>query len=160
MAKTTTIARPNFSSILDIDDEDVQRPAQAPIGTFLFTVRGLPRADFSSKKGTEFREYTLVAMQAMDDVDEESLDEFLTMPSGEKRKLSEAPFPKATFYLTDNSLFMLKDFLDACGVESGGKLRDRIDKANGCQVLGKIKHTPRQSGDGIRAEFANFMPAE
>src|SRR5215471_6233271 len=89
MAKPAIKPATNFADILDIPSTDVSRPKPLPQGTYLCMVKGNYREDKSTKKGTEFSEYTLQILQAMDDVDEDALAEALTQDSGNSLKLTD-----------------------------------------------------------------------
>ncbi len=72
MAQTQT--SPNFGALLDKPASDVERPKPLPQGSYHCIVKGLPRFDKSSKKFTEFVEFTLQPTSAGEDVDEEDLE--------------------------------------------------------------------------------------
>src|SRR5262245_54045316 len=97
-----------FGSILDKPSASVERPKPMPVGTYLWIVQGLPRYDKSSVKKTEFVEFTLRPLQASEDVDLEALDAVGGL---------DGKSTKATYYLTEDAVWRLKDFLDNCGVD-------------------------------------------
>lgn len=142
---------PNFGSILDRPSESIERPKPLPVGTYLWVVKGQPRQDKSSRKGTEFVEYTVEPLQAAEDVDQEALHEALTNKQTGEVKPLQAKQRKVTFYITEDAIWRLKDFLDHCGVEDGKNisLRQRISGANGCQFLGAIRHEASEDGSTI-----------
>lgn len=135
MSKTDT---PSFGAILDKPSVEVERPKPLPAGTYLCVVAGMPRYDKSSKKGTEFAEFTCKVLQAGEDVDQDALEEM----GGIADKVI-----KNTYYITPDALFMLKEFLINCGIEEGEKtLRQMIDEVPGCQVLITVKHRAGDNG--------------
>lgn len=150
---------PNFGSVLDRPSASVERPKPLPVGDYIWQVQGQPRFDKSSQKKTEFAEYTLVPLAAIEgSVDMEALDTALTnAATGEKKALS-AKTMKATFYLTEDALWRLTEFLEACEVEDGEgiSLRSRVMGAPGCQVVGTIRHRPNNDGTAFFAEFGGF----
>ena len=132
---------PNYASILDVPMDQVKPPSPAPEGTYLCMVAGLPREDKSTTKGTDYYEFTLGVIKAMDDVDEDELNEWL---DGES--LQSKSFP-ITFYLTDKSLYRLKDFYEHCGLEVEGKSAKQLkDYTPNCQVYAFVKQKPAESG--------------
>lgn len=141
---------PNFGTLLDTPSQSVERPKPLPTGSYLCVVKGQPRQDKSSKKGTEFVEFTLQPISALDDVDQEEL----TAMGGFADKTI-----KATYYLTENSIWRLKDFLDHCGIADEGTLRQRIDETPNCQVLAVLKHEASDDGQSIFARLARTAPA-
>lgn len=155
MAKTAP--RETFADILDTPSEDVSRPKPTPAGTYLTMVKGLYREDKSPKKGTEFSEYTLQLLKAMDDVDEEALEEFLTRSNGEVSKLQDRSLTLQCYH-TPDALWRLKKFLTDLGIpEREGttklSLRDRMQMVPGRQVLVHVKHSPSQDGEAMFAQI-------
>lgn len=153
---------PNFGALLDKPASEVERPKPAPVGTYATTIQGLPRFDKSTKKQTEYVEFTHKFIQAMDDVDEEALTAYLTSPDGSKRNLSDVTM-KNTYYLTENSLWRLKDFLKHCGfdVDSGeDSLRQMIEETPGKQVGVYITHTASANGESVFANIDKTLELE
>lgn len=145
-------ARANFGSILDTPSNAVERPKPMPQGTYVCQVQGLPRYDKSSKKQTEFVEFTLQFLSAGEDVDQEELAAI----GGFQGKTI-----KATYYLTETALWRLKDFLDHCQIEEGdSSLRQRIEEAAGKQVGVFINHEASQDGSAVFARVGRTMIAE
>ena len=72
MAKPQT--KPQFASVLDMPASDIERPKPLPVGSYVCVVQGQPRIDKSAKKQTEFVEYTLKLLEALDDVDADGLE--------------------------------------------------------------------------------------
>lgn len=146
----------NFSSILDKAPSDVKPPAQLPVGSYLCVVQGLPRYDKSTNKGTEFAEYNLTVQAAGEDVSEDDIAEIEGGVVGKTIK--------ATYYLTENSLYRLKDFFAHCGldVEGAKSLKELMDQPNGQQVVAYIKHEASRDPNDKRtfARLAGTAPAE
>lgn len=147
---------PNFSDILDTPSTEVTRPKPMPQGTYLTMVRGLYKPGVSTKKGTEFSEYTLQVVQAMDDVDPDALNAALTKASGEMIPLSERSF-RLTMYHTPDALWRLKKFLNDLDIpetDENGEvrtLRERMQDVPNRQVYVHIKHTPSEDGEAMYA---------
>lgn len=148
------MAQTNFGAILDKAPSDIKPPEALPVGEYLCTVQGMPRYDKSTKKGTEFVEYTLIINQPMDSVDE---DEVKAIDGGVVGK----PI-KATFYLTDTSAYRLKEFFAHCGLDVDGaeSLRELMDQPNGCQVVASMRHEASQDGTRTYAKLAGTAPVE
>lgn len=144
-------AKPNFGSILDRAPTEVERPKPLPVGTYITQLVGLPRQDKSAKKGTEFVEFTHKILEAGEDVDTDDLQAYLTAPDGTKRKLSEVTV-KNTFYLTENSIWRLKDFLKNCGFDvddEKASLREMVEGTAGQKVGIVISHEASDDGQAI-----------
>ena len=149
---------PNFGAILDRPSTEVERPKPLPTGTYICVVKGLPRQDKSAKKGTEFCEFTLQPLgvyqneQGESDVDP---DELAAMGGVEKRTI------RATYYLTEDAIWRLKQFLDDLGVEEEDKsLRQRVSETPGRQVLATIAHQASDDGQNIYAQLKSTAPVE
>lgn len=145
----------NFGAILDKAPSDIKPPEALPVGSYLCVVQGMPRYDKSTKKGTEFAEYNLSIIQALDDVDEDAVKEVAGGIAGK--------IIKATYYLTDGALWRLKEFLEHCGldVENAESLRELMEQPNGQQVIAYLKHDPATDGSNrIFAKLAGTAPVE
>ncbi len=153
MAKAATAtSRPNFGSLLDTQADEVERPKPRPEGSYLWVIKGLPRFDKSSKKQTEFVEFTLACTAAGEDVDADGL----AAAGG-----IEDYTTRATYYLTEGALWRLKEFLEHCGIEVEGRtLRSAIEDTPNCAVGGYIRHETSQDGEQIFARLGKTFPAD
>jgi hypothetical protein len=134
------MAKPEFTSVLDQMPDEIERPKPLPPGGYICVIRERPIQDVSSVKGTKFIEFALHPVEALDNVNEEWLNETLTRADGEKRKLSEMTI-RARFWDTPEAGFRLKKFLlDDCQLENSGSIGEIVGNAIGCQVIANIKH--------------------
>lgn len=142
-----------FASILDTPSDEIERPKPLPGGTYICSVKGQPNQG-KAKTGTEFAEFTLQILGAHEDVDPDALAECL------KGKALIEKTIKATYYVTDDAIWRLKEFLDHCGVESGPgiSIRQRMSGAAGSQVNAFMKQKPSQDGTFMRAELVYTAP--
>lgn len=138
-----TAQSPSFSSILDRQATEIEPPKQVPIGDYVCIIKSR-RYDKSSKKGTDFVEYTLQPVEAMESVDQEQL--------AEVGGFADKTF-KLTFYLTEDAAYRLKDFLaDDLGIDAEDRsLRMMIEDAIGSSVIATIGHEISQDGKRFRA---------
>jgi hypothetical protein len=125
--------KPNFASILDESPTEVKSPPPMPVGTYICIVKGQPRYDKSAKKQTDFVEFTLRPMQPLSDVDEDDL----AAAGGLEGKTI-----RATYYLTEDAVFMLDKFHADCGIDlnDGKSRRHRNDSVVNSEVVATIKH--------------------
>lgn len=150
MAKTATQMKPAFQSILDRPVGDAERPKPMPVGTYVCVVSGQPKFDKSTKKQTEYVEFTLKFLEAGDDVDPDALEAV----GGIKDKTI-----RNTYYLTDASLFRLDDFLAHLGIEEGTMSRSQAcQEAVGRQCLVTISHRASDDGQSVFAQVKNTAP--
>lgn len=147
---------PNFSSVLDKPSSAIQKPKPFPVGSYIGVVKGPPKIDKSTKKQTEYSEYTIQVTQALSDVDEEALAAFGDI--GQKTV-------RATFYHTDDSIYRLAEFLDHCDIprkdDNGEDLttRQRIPLVPNCTVGINIIHKVSDDGENVYANVnKTFKP--
>ena len=153
------MSQTTFASILDAPATDSVRPPAMPAGSYLAMVKGLPRRDKSSKKGTDFIEYTLAfitALQGEDgplDVDPQALEEFGEV-QGKEMKL--------TFYMTENSAYRHREFCENdLQMDCEGKSHwELAQEAPGHQVVVHVRQKPREDGKGLFSEIASTAPVE
>ena len=162
-----TAAQPTFTSVLDLPSSDIDRTVKPlPQGSYLASVVGQPRIDKSSKKQTEFSEYTMKLLEAKDDVDEDALADYLTLGDGSKKKLTDCTI-KATFYHTEGSIGRLLTFfdhLDELTPDQAGEVeaspRQRMSEVAGKSCIIHVKHEPWQSGEGVSARVSGTSIVE
>lgn len=163
--RSSTAAAPDFTSVLDTPSNEVARPRPLPQGTYAWQIHGLPRIDKSTKKGTEFSEYTVQPLEACEDVDPDELKLALTKPSGEMIEL-KARANRVTFYHTEDALWRLKKFLNDLQIpeedEDGNvrTLRQRMQDVPGKIFYGHIKHQPSEDGETMYANIDKTAPYE
>ena len=136
-----TNATPHFASILDESPTEVNAPPPLPEGTYLCVV-GQGEEGVSSKKKTPLIKFPLRPIAALDDVDEELLQEVGGL---EGKSLS------ITHYLTPDAVFMLDQFHEHCGIDltDAASRRMRNQEVVNSQVLAVVTH--RMSEDNKRA---------
>jgi hypothetical protein len=151
-------ASPDFTSVLDTPSTEVSRPRPLPQGTFAWQIKGLPRIDKSTKKGTEFSEYVCQALEACEDVDPDELKLSLTKASGDVIPLKDRT-QRITFYHTEDALWRLKKFFDDLQIpeedDEGNvrSLRQRMQDVPGKIFYGHIKHQPSDDGETMYANI-------
>lgn len=154
MAKVATQTNPtrhSISSVLDQKVGDYERPKSLPVGEYICTVQSHEFGK-SSKKQTDFVRFALKPLEAMETVDSEALAEIGGL--GEKTI-------RATFYLTENAGYRLKEFLEHCGLDDlDMPVSQACAEATGCQVIATLVHG--QSEDGTRqwTELSATAPVE
>lgn len=155
----------NFAAILEKTVDQVEKPKPIAVGTYLTQLVGQPRQDVSSQKKTPFIEFTHKFISAGDDVDQDALKESLTAADGSVRSLSDVTM-RNTQYLTENSLWRLKKFLEDCGFDMEQaeakkvSLGQLIAESAGSMVRVFVKHEPSQDGKSIFARIDDTLPAE
>lgn len=143
---------PNFASILDESPTEVSAPLPLPQGTYHCVVQGLPRYDKTSKKQTDFVEFTLKPIAAEEDVDPNELDEVGGL---------DGKTIRAQFFITEDAVYRLDEFHEHCGVDlnDGQTRRQRSEAVVNAEVRVFMKHEPSQDGTRIFARFNRSLPA-
>jgi hypothetical protein len=162
MAKKDKDEPKTFTSLLDTPMSQISRPKPAPHGSYLGMTKGLPRYDKSTKKGTPFSEYTIQLLEALDDVDEDALKEWLTKPDGTVVPLKDKTM-RLTFYHTPDSLWRLEKFLKDLGLEAEDddeSIGDVEQKTPGRQCVIHVKHSPSDDGETMFANIDKTGPAD
>ena len=163
MANPATKSKPSFSSILDMPASEAQRPPTLPRGSYVVMVTAY-REDKSSQAQTPFTEFTLKVIEPLEkedpktkemvpQVDEDELEEF-----GDVRD----SIINVRFWHTEKAIYRLREFLEHCGVDLGGKksFTQAIPEAVNATIIANITHRPLQTGEGVRAEVRSTAPAE
>ena len=147
-----TTSSPNFASILDESPDHVEIPPTLPVGTYLCTV-GAPRYDKSSNKGTDFVEFPLKVVMALDDVAAADLEEFGSL---EDKTL------RTTYYLTEDAVYRLDEFHVHCGLDLtiSASRRIRNDECINAQVLAVVSHRVSQDKTRTFADVKRTAPAQ
>ena len=156
------VTKQTFSSVLDTPSSQIDRTVkQLPPGTYTAMVVGQPRIDKSTKKGTEFSEYTMRIMEAHDDVDEDALEEYLTRSDGTKKLLQDCTI-RNTYYHTEAAIGRLLTFFDHLdglkpndAKEVDDSPKQRMNEVAGKQCLIHIRHEPLLSGEGVIARIGS-----
>lgn len=156
MAKAATAQTASFGSILDRAPSEIEKPKPAPQGSYVTVLVGQPRFDKSTKKQTEYVEFTHKYLSAGEDVDPDDLKAFLG-----DRKLSEITI-KNTYYLTDGAVWRLKEFLEHCGIDLDevDSLRQGVEETPGKQVGIFINHEASQDGTSVFARIGKTFVVE
>lgn len=132
---------PNFASILSASPTEVLRPPPLPIGTYLCTV-GPYEIGQSANTKTDYIEFELRPISAMEDVDQTILEESGGLDS---RTL------KHRFYITEDAVFLLDQFHVDCGLDIAADGLDRAarnDEILNARVLAEVKHETARNDSG------------
>jgi len=141
----------DFSSLLDMDLDAIERPPAKPAGTYKMRVNKMPESTKSREKGTPGIEFNFSYVEAMGDVDPDDL-EGVDITKGTARY---------TFWVTEDALFMLKEFLQKMGFEtSGERISTLLPECVNREVFAYIAQQPRKKRDGTidsEAPPVNFI---
>lgn len=125
----------NFAELLDQDVSSIKEPEPTPPGNYTFMVGDMTTGE-SSQKGTPYVQFECSITAPSDDVDLSNTEGGFEAIAGRKMRIS--------FYLTEGALFRLRNFIDACGIdtEKGGSLGDLLPQVQGASFLGTVTQKP------------------
>jgi hypothetical protein len=131
----------NLASLLNTSADEAKRPVPFNDGTYYGSITAHKFVESRQKK-TPGVEYTIVLTHADDDVDLTGYDE-----KGEAVQLDpNGKEFRTTFWLTENSLFMLKEFIESCGLETSGRsFQELIPAVTGQPVIVSVSKAPYQA---------------
>lgn len=126
----------DFSKLLSKPADDIEKPKPLPAGTYNGSVAKYEFAESKEKK-TPFVRFMLSVSSAGPDIEPESI-EGIDLSKKQLRR---------DFYLTDDAMYRLKEFLESLGISSPGRaIGEMIPEALNCGVI--IEVTQRSSQDG------------
>jgi len=143
-----------FSDILDRAPSEIEKPKPLPVGTYICVVDGLPEHGESSKKKTPYVRFKLKFLSAEDDVDQDELAAWAKKGDGSSRSLGDARLNN-DYYITEDAIWRLKDFLSHLGIEEQDSLRQMIESAPGSQVKVFLRHEASEDGQSVFARVGN-----
>lgn len=132
----------NFTEILNMPADEIKPPVTLPMGSYHTVVMGPPEQGQSSKKKTDFLKFVHKIIAPLDDVDPDAIAEF--EQDGEKIVGQEID---NTFYITDKSKNMLKEFIQNCGIDlTGRSMAEGLEDIPNAEVIIFIKHEASEDG--------------
>lgn len=140
----------SFQDILNQQQGTIEPPKPLPVGTYLCVVDGIPEITKIGKNQTDAVVFKLKPMQPRDDVDQEALQNALTV-NGTPVALSEKSI-RHTLFGTEAAIWRLQEFLQHCDLPDGVPLGQNLNSAMGKQVLVTLGHRASDDGKQIFAE--------
>lgn len=141
----------DFTALLDRKADDIEKPATTPTGSYLMTIVGYTTGESQNKK-TPYVETELKILAPQDDVD---MEEYAKVKNPQERSF------KVKHFITEDSLFRLKDFLAKAGFETEGKsFTEMLSEIAGHQIIGVVSHRLGQDGETVYPEINKFLKAE
>tara|TARA_R110002153_G_scaffold274298_2_gene448206 strand:- start:27415 stop:27834 length:420 start_codon:yes stop_codon:yes gene_type:complete len=134
--------------------DEVEAPKATPPGTYVLAVLSTETGESQQKK-TPFLRVHFSIVDAGEDVDADALEEAGGMAKVATRKL------RHEFYITDDALFRLKDFMTMCGFDLAGKtLGEIVPDLVGAQVKAALIQKANQDGTVFYTNIASFAPMD
>lgn len=146
-------ANPKFADILNTKAEDVKPPVVLPQGPYLTIIQGLPEQIVSSQKKTPGLRFLHKIVAPLEGVDEDAV---AAIEGGVTGKVV-----RNDLWTTPDSLFMLMQFIEHCGIDPKGKtVGQMIEETPNREVVIFIKHDASDDGERIFAKVGKTAPAE
>lgn len=147
----------NFQDILSKPSAAIEAPKALPPGTYLCIVEGQPAFSKVGQNQTDVVDFILKPMQAQGDVDADALAACLAVKDAAGNVIGAKPLAdrkiRHRLFVTEDSVYRVKNFLDHCDVEEGTRsLGERIPMAMGKQVLATMGHKSSNDGTQIYGE--------
>lgn len=144
----------SFNDLLDKPAEGITRPPPWPEGTFLLRIAKVTTEIAQNEQKTPMQRVLFDIMRPGEDVDPETMAAFT-------EKLGKAQ-ARHDFFLTEDALYRLVEFLELAGVSRTGKTtRQMLSELPGKFVYGHFKQTPdKKEPDVIRSNINSFAKVE
>jgi hypothetical protein len=140
-SKELAMAQVDFSNLLSQPMDQIKRPPVKPAGTYHATIAE-HKFGRSAKKGTPFVEFQFTGVQPGDDIDPEQLKD----TDGTPIDLSKWK-PNTQFYLTQDSIFRLKEFIEVLQIPTKGRsMNEAIPETRGLPVLLTVSMKASEDG--------------
>lgn len=134
----------DFASLLSKNIEDIEAPKPIPVGEYRLRVEGSEEVT-SSKKGTPGLKFSFLVVAADSNIDKDELGDAVG-----NKKIS------TTFWITENAMSMLSEFLKNLGIASGA-LAQGVLEAPGKEVYASVTQKPSDNGR-LYNEISSFRP--
>jgi hypothetical protein len=122
----------DFSKLLDKSAGEAKKPPVLPEGIYTGVVKGYQIGD-NNKNKTPYVRFALGYIEAMEGVSIDGID--LAKRQG-----------RSDFFLTEDALYRLDEFLKSIGVDPNGKTyREALPEATGASVKIEVGHFVNQS---------------
>lgn len=140
----------DFTSILSKTGADCEKPGVIPAGAYDMTVVGFATGE-SAKNKTPYVEIETKIVSPHEDVD---MEEYAKVKNPQDRSF------KTKFWLSEDALFRLKDFLIKLGFETENRtFLEMLNEMAGCSVVGIVTHSLGQDKETVYASVDKFMKA-
>lgn len=144
----------DFEELLNTDASTVERPPPQPVGTWRYQVKKYERIQ-SPEKQTPGIQFTLICVGVGDDVDKEELEAYSLKVDWQKKEVANFD---TTFWITDDALAMLREFLEKLGLDvTGRSFKNLLPDSVGCEILGLVRHKPSTKEGEEDRTFSNIV---
>lgn len=145
----------NFSELLSVQVESVERPKNFPVGHYEAIVASHEMGT-SSQKGTPYVRFLIKLLGPGDDVDEELFEEAGGMEALRKRK----PL-RMDYYLTKDAIYRLREFLEnGLALNTAARNFDEvIPESTNASITVQVSHRAGQKPDEFFMDLSDYLAA-
>jgi len=151
----------NFADIAKTKIEEIERPANAPVGTYVFQITKVPEMTTSQDGNWDIINIPCVAVEATDNVDPEDLRNFGAIKN--IRQSYRFMFNKQDKAAFESTVFRLKTFLEShvrCTAD-GMDLSQSLNASVNQRFLGELSWRPdKNNPEIIYTEIKRTAPIE
>lgn len=120
----------NFADILKMKKEDIKDPQSLPAGEYRCTIAGAPELGESQQKKTPYARMTYNVVDLVAGDQEAFAAVGATKDDGSPRQIG-----RDDYYLTGDSAFRIRDFLNSVIGDSWSTLSDAFEQLQGREVI-------------------------
>lgn len=140
----------SFQDLMSKAADEIEAPKPVPPGTYILNITSTETGESAVKK-TAFLRVHFSIVDACEDVDADALEEAGGMEKIAARKL------RHEFYITEEALFRLKDFMGLVGFDLTGKsLGEFVPELIGNQIKASLVQKSNQDGTQFFTNIASF----
>lgn len=133
----------NFNHLLNKKMDEVERPALLPVGTYEGVIKGSEFGEARNEDKSPICTFQIQITGTTEDIDPEDLVDSKGKPIDPAGRRF-----RRDFFLTEDSLWKLKEFLESCGISTDGRsFGEAIPEAKNAPVLVTLNTAESKGGD-------------
>lgn len=141
----------DFTALLNRKADECEKPVAVPQGSYIMSIVGYTTGESRQKK-TPYVEIETKIVAPREDVD---MDEYAKVKNPQERSF------KTPFYITEDSLYRLEEFLSKAGLPTAGRsFTEILAEMAGAQIVGIVSHRMSDDGESVFPEVKRFLKAE
>lgn len=151
-----------FSDALTRRADEIKRPANLPLGHYVFSVKKIDQGSVADGKWDTI-DFTCTVISAQDDVDPDDLESFGKVAGDIQRKKFMFNTDQAEARSFEQTMVNLRTFLENCniGFEASSEmtLGEGLSNVIGAQFIGELQHRPdKQNAEIVYTEIGRTAP--
>lgn len=146
---------PDFKDLLNKKVDEQERPALLPAGIYEGQILGYEPTEAQNEQKTPMIRFSLKLTGPSAEIDENDLID----ASGKEIKVADRRM-RSDFWLTDEDLWKLSEFIKSCGIDTGGRgFNETLPETRNAPIFVTITQTPdkkKQNPDGSPIIYNNI----